>query len=98
MHRGSVVLHERSLGVAPLAPARHLFFAPADAIDQVAAALEKGPERLQKCRLAALDFIRTSLPLAIAGAALIGAARTLVAQPLPAGSMLTPGQTTPSSK
>lgn len=97
IHAGAVVLHEQSLGVAPLVAGKHLFVAAADALDPVAAALLRDPERLLRVRQQAREFAAAALPLALAAAALIGAARTLVAQPL-AGAGSTPGQLTASSK
>jgi hypothetical protein len=95
IHRGAVVLHEQSLGLAPLLPGRHLFVAAPSALDAVAGALLEDPQRLDFVRRESLDFLRGALPLALAAAALIGAARALVAQPLGAA---TPGQPVLRSK
>lgn len=98
MHGGGVVLHEQALGMAPLVAGRQLFVASAESLDAVAEALREDPERLARTGEEALGFLRTALPLSLAAAALLGAARTLVAQPLSTGTVGTPGQTTPSSK
>ncbi len=81
IHRGEVVLHERCLGMAPLVAGRHLFVAAPESIDPVAEILRQDRERLAKVRELAAAFTREALPLALAAAALIGAARVLVAQP-----------------
>jgi hypothetical protein len=98
IHGGAVVLHEHALGLPPLVAGRHLFLARVEALDVVAAALLSDPARLEQVRLEALDFVRKALPLALAAAVLIGAARALVAQPLPVGTVSTPGQPTLRSK
>jgi hypothetical protein len=97
IHRGAVVLHEQALGLAPLVAGRHLFVAAPEALDTVAAALRSDPARLGRVRSEALDFVRGALPLALAAAALVGAARALVAQPL-LGTDSTPGQPVPRSR
>jgi hypothetical protein len=84
IHHGAVVLHEQSLGLAPLLAGRHLFVAAPAALDAVAEALLEEPQRLDRVRRESLDFLRGALPLALAAAALIGVARALVAQPLAA--------------
>ncbi|HEX5711868.1 MAG TPA: hypothetical protein VFX85_00985 [Solirubrobacterales bacterium] len=98
LHRGAVVVHEEALGVAPLVPDRHLFLAAPDRLEALAANLAGEPERLERVRAAALEFLRAALPMALAAAALIGSARMLVAQPLPAAAGSIPGQPAPSSK
>ena len=98
MHGGAVVVHEEALGLAPLVPDRHLFVAPPDGLEALTAELESEPERLERVRAEALEFLRGALPMALAAAALIGSARMLVAQPLPAGAGSIPGQPVPSSK
>jgi hypothetical protein len=92
IHGGAVVLHEHSQGLTPLVAGRHLFVGDPAALDLLATALLRDPARLDRVRRQALDFLRDSLPLARAAAALNGAARALVAQPLPAGGEATPGQ------
>ena len=98
IHGGSVVLHERALGLAPMVAERHLFVADPDALDPIATALLRDPDRLEEVRREALGFLRDALPLARAAAALIGAARVLVAQPLPSGTDSTPGHPASMSK
>ena len=98
IHSGAVVLHEHSVGSAPLVAGRHLFFAAPAAQDAIAAALLDDQQRLDRVRREALEFVRGALPLALAAAALIGTARTLVAQPLPVAIAPTPGQPTSRSK
>jgi hypothetical protein len=95
---GAVVLHERALGLAPLVAGRHLFVADPAALDELAAALRAEPRRLREVQAESARFLRTALPLALAAAALVGAARGLVAQPLPAAAGSTPGQPAASSK
>ena len=98
IHGGAVVLHEHALGRAPLVAGRHLFLAAPDALAAISAALLDDRQRLDRVRREALDFAREALPLALAAAALIGTARTLVAQPLPVAVAATPGQPTSRSK
>jgi len=98
IHCGAVVLHERSLGMAPLLAGRHLFVAAAERLEPVAAVLLRDRERLDCVRAEALDFLHQAVPLELAAAALIGAARTLVAQPLPELAHSTPGQPALKSK
>jgi hypothetical protein len=98
IHRGAVVLHEQALGLAPLVAGRHLFVASPEAMDTMAAALLGDPARLDEVRVEALSFVRDALPLALAAAALVGMARTLVAQPLVAAIDSTPGQQASRSK
>lgn len=95
---GAVVLHERALGLAPLVAGRHLFVGDPAALGELAAALRRDPERLRRVQAEATEFLRTALPLALAAAALTGAARALVAQPLAAASGSTPGQPLSSAK
>jgi len=97
MHAGRAVLHEEGLGLAPLTAGRHLFLAAPDDLEAAAEALRADPGELQRVRLGAREFLREALPLELAAAALIGAARTIVAQPLPATGSA-PGQPLESSK
>ena len=87
-----MVLHERARGLAPLVAGRHLFVADPAALDLLATALLRDPERLSEVRREAIGFLRDSLPLARAAAVLIGAARALVGQPMSVASEATPGQ------
>jgi hypothetical protein len=98
MHGGRVVLHEAALGMAPLVAGRHLFVATSEALEDVATALRRDQPRLDKVRQQAHEFLRGALPLGLAAAALVGAARTLVAQPSPVGSGSTPGRPALGSK
>ncbi len=82
IHRGSVVLHERSRGMAPLVAGRHLFVGDPDRLETLAEALAEDPERLLKVRDRAIGFLRDALPLGRAAAALTGAARAIVGKPL----------------
>jgi hypothetical protein len=86
IHRGDVVLHEHSLGMPPLVAGRHVFVATSESLDLVGDLLRQDERRLESVREEASAFCRTALPLAIAAAALIGAARAGVAQPLGAAS------------
>jgi hypothetical protein len=81
---GLVVLHERSRGMAPLVAGRHLFVGDADSLDTLAEILLRDPERLEEVRRQAIAFVRGALPLGRTAAALIGAARGVVGQPLSA--------------
>jgi len=98
IHGGSVVLHEQSRGMAPLVAGRHLFVADTAVLDPLAAALLRDPARLDEVRREAIGFLRDSLPLARAAAALAGAARSLVGQPPAAAGEATPGQPASRSK
>lgn len=98
VHAGAAVVHEDARGLAPLVPNRHLVCAAPAELDAAAAALADDRERLDLIRAEALEFLRTALPLELAAAALIGMARTLVAQPLPVGVAPTPGQPVSRSK
>jgi hypothetical protein len=98
VHGGSVVLHEHSRGLAPLVAGRHLFVGDTAALDMLATALLRDTERLDEVRREAFGFVRDSLPLARGAAALIGAARALVAQPLSVAGDATPGQPSLRSK
>jgi hypothetical protein len=84
LHAGRVPLQERGLGMAPMVAGRHLFVADRAAIDAVAAALRRDPDRLAAVVEEARRFVREALPLALAAGALVGAARALVAQPVAA--------------
>jgi hypothetical protein len=95
IHRGSAVLHEHSLGWAPLRPGEHLFMGSASALPTLRALLTKDRARLDAAHGAAIAYLREILPLELAASALIGAARGAVAQPFVAA---TPGQQAPSSK
>ncbi len=82
VHAGGVALHEHSLGQSPLVAGRHLFVASPSALPAVATALGEDRPRLREVRGEARDFLAAALPMALAAAALVGAARALVAQPL----------------
>lgn len=82
MHRGSVVLHERSRGMAPLVAGRHLFVGDAGSLDALSEGLLRDPRLLGEVRSQAIDFLREILPLGRPAAALIGAARGVVGRPL----------------
>jgi hypothetical protein len=84
IHGGSVVLHERSRGMAPLVAGRHLFVGDAAALDTLEEALLRDPELLQEVRGEAIGFLRGALPLGRAAAALIGAARGVAGRQLSA--------------
>lgn len=98
IHRGSAVLHERSRGMAPLRAGEHLFVGSARALPSLSSLLSADSERLEAAHAAAVAYAREALPLELAGGALIGAARALVAQPLAAAASSTPGQQAPRSK
>jgi hypothetical protein len=98
IHAGAVVLHEQALGLAPLVAGRHLFIAAADGLDAMTAALAGDRDRLDEVSQQAYELIREALPLALAAAALVGTARTLVAQPLAGDTRSTPGHSMLSSK
>jgi hypothetical protein len=82
MHSGSVVLHERSRGMAPLVAGRHLFVGDGGSLDTLADALRRDPERLDRIRHQAIDYLCGSMPLGRAAGVLIGAARGVVGRPL----------------
>jgi hypothetical protein len=84
IHDGSIALHERSRGMAPLVAGRHLFVAGAGSLDTLEEALLRDPERLREVRGEAIGFLRGALPLGRAAAALIGAARGVAGLPLSA--------------
>ena len=98
IHRGAAVVHEEALGTAPLIPGRHLLLAAPAELEALAATLAGEPERLRRIGAEALEFLREALPMALAAAALVGTARTLVAQPLPAAAGSIPGQPPARSK
>jgi hypothetical protein len=98
IHSGSVVLHERSRGMAPLLAGRHLFVGGARSLDSLADALRRDPERLVEVRSEAIGFLRDALPLGRAAAALIGDARGVAGRAPSSYPVSTPGQPPSRSK
>lgn len=82
IHRGTVVLHEHSIGYLPLRPGQHIFVAARERLNCVAAALEQDPERRRQTATAAHDFLARLVPMSVAASALLGHARALLMQPV----------------
>jgi GT2 family glycosyltransferase len=85
IHCGAVVVSEYSRNIAPLEPGKHLFMGRPGSLALIANALLRDENKLRSVRSGAYDFIRSSLPMARSVAAVAGAARVLVASPLPEG-------------
>jgi GT2 family glycosyltransferase len=83
IHCGAVIVSEHSTEVEPLEPGNHLFTGRPESLALIADALLRDDARISRTRAEAYSFIRSSLPMARSAAALAGAARILVAQPLP---------------
>jgi GT2 family glycosyltransferase len=87
IHCGAVVVSEHSTSFEPLAPAQHLFFGDAASLGNIADVLLADPEHLAGIGWAAHDFIKGSMPFAASVGELAGAARSLVARPIPEGGL-----------
>lgn len=83
IHGGAVLLSEYSDGQNPLIAGQHLFVGSANALGLMADSLLDDAASLDRIRREAHSFIRSSVPFAASVAMLAGAARKLVAQPLP---------------
>lgn len=85
IHCGAVVVSERSTRFEPLRPGSHLFFGDPRSLAQMADRLLLDPQYLAGIGRSAHDFIKGSMPFAASVGELAGAARALIARPIPAG-------------
>lgn len=83
MLNGCAVVTEHSLDAAPLVPDLHYVTVRPEAVGGAARELAQDPRRLADMRHAAIDLLRTRLPLAEAVTRLVSAAADLVARPVP---------------
>lgn len=82
VHCGAVLVSEHSTGMAPFVPREHLLTGRPQSLAQIADNLLRDPAALDRMRRGAHQFIRNSMPFAVAVAELAGAARVLVTRPL----------------
>ncbi len=85
IHCGAVLVSERSSSFEPLVPGRHVFFGRAESLGYLADILLADPPYLAGLAKDAHDFIKWSMPFAASVGELAGAARALVARPIPEG-------------
>ncbi len=83
IHCGTVVISEHSRDVAPLEPGNHLIAGRPESLALIADSVLRNEALMNRSRREAYSFIRSSVPMARSVAALAGAARVLVARPLP---------------
>jgi Glycosyl transferase family 2 len=84
---GCVVITERSIDMAPLVPGEHLIAARAESLGFLAERLLDDPDRLQRTRLSAYDFVRRELPMSTGARRLIEVAERLVSRRLRPGAV-----------
>jgi GT2 family glycosyltransferase len=90
IHCGAVILSERSEGFEPLRSGHNLFFGDPRSLGYMADGLLADPPYLATIARETYDFVKWSMPFAASVAELAGAARTLVARPIPDRATLPP--------
>jgi hypothetical protein len=83
IHCGAVIVSERSEGFEPLRSGHNVFFGDPRSLGYIADGLLADPPYLAEIGRATHDFIKQSMPFAASVAELAGAARALVARPIP---------------
>lgn len=85
VHCGAVFVTEHSTDFEPLVPGRHMFVGGPDSLGNIADYLLRDPDRLDEVRRAAHRFLAESVPFSASVSEFLGAARDLLARPIPAG-------------
>jgi GT2 family glycosyltransferase len=83
IHSGAVIVSERSEGFEPLRSGHNLFFGDPRSLGFIADGLLADPAYLAKMGRETHDFAKRSMPFAASVGELAGAARALVARPIP---------------
>jgi GT2 family glycosyltransferase len=86
IHCGAVIVSERSEGFEPLRSGHNIFFGDPRSLGYIADGLLTDPPYLAKIGQETYDFVKWSMPFAASVAELAGAARALVARPIPAAA------------
>jgi GT2 family glycosyltransferase len=84
IHCGAVIVSERSEGFEPLRSGHNVFFGDPRSLGYMVDGLLADPAYLAQIGQETYDFVKWSMPFAASVAELAGAARTLVARPIPA--------------
>jgi GT2 family glycosyltransferase len=85
IHCGAVLVTEHSTGFQPLAPGKHMFVGEINSLAEIADVLLRDPDRLGEVRRTAHEFLVDSMPFSASVSEFLGAARNLLAQPIPPG-------------
>lgn len=84
IHCGAVIVSERSEGFEPLRSGYNVFFGDPRSLGYIADGLLADPDYLATVGRGNHDFIKQSMPFAASVAELAGAAKALIARPIPA--------------
>jgi GT2 family glycosyltransferase len=83
IHCGAVLVTEHSSGFVPLVPGRDMFVGEVDSLAEIADVLLSDPDRLADVRRSAHEFLVHSMPFSGSVSEFLGAARNLLAKPIP---------------